>query len=533
MNIPPRVRPLLIVAVTAPVWVFMWTLIVAFWAGMWGAGNLYYGVTRDSAPAIARGLRAVAVPLSVSGRVAQVWGHLPLPRAGTMRAAAPNLRMAGQLTRTAAPLSAQLLGFDQPARYLVCALNDAELFGSGGAPLDVAVIEVSHGRFTVTESGAMTKFNPNNEPFAWPVTGGRPWYRDGKKYPIANANFHPNFPFSGRNLATAWAGLGHEPVDGVVTVDVFAVSALLSAVGPIQTQVFGEVNADNVLRKILVDAYRDLPWQTPGAMEKRQQANSQLRAQLLAKLTTRETLPGAVAAVWRTVPGRHVQAYLTTPEGQRLAEIAGLDAALTRPDGRENADLVGVFIQSGVSKLAIFGSRAIRHDVVIASDGSAQVTQRVAFTNDIPEGLSGDPTTHEGYLALIFRQKVAYRMPLAASLSSARVASGAALVAPSGIGPFADDAGGQVVWQGQDIAPHATATTIVKYRLPAGTFGASGERYRLYADPQAVVRPVALTVRVRFAAGGGRAGNGWAQQGDWLVWEGNLDRPLRLSAAAS
>lgn len=528
MKIPRRIRPLLLIAVTAPIWIASWALIWAFWVGLWGAGNLYYGITRDSAPAIARGLSGVSFPLSVAGRVAGLWGHLPAPRAATMRAAAPNLRMAGELTRAAAPLSSRLLGFDQPTRYLVCALNDAELFGSGGAPLDVAVIQVERGRLTVTESGAMTKFNPNNAPFAWSVTGGRPWYRPGKKYPMANANFHPNFPFSGRNLAAAWAGRGHDPVDGVITVDVYSVAALLSAVGPIETQVYGEVNADNVLRKVLVDSYRDLPWQIPGAMEKRQQANSELRAQLLARVTDRETLPAAIAAVWRTVPGRHVQAYLTSAENQRLAEIAGMDATLATPTA---GDLLGVFIQSGVSKLAIFQARAITHDVVVAADGSAQVTQRVSFTNDIPSGLSGDPTTDKGYLALIFRQRVAYRFPATATASSVAVSPGPALVGPTGTGPFADDVGGKVLWQGQDIAPHATTTTVIRYTLPTGTFGRSGKHYRLTADPQAVVRPVPLTVRVRFADGAGRAGDGWSRQGNWLVWQGELDRPLTLAAS--
>ena len=50
--------------------------------------------------------------------------------------------------------SPRRLGEQEPKRYLVCALNDAELFGSGGAPLFAVMVEAVRGSITIPLSGA-------------------------------------------------------------------------------------------------------------------------------------------------------------------------------------------------------------------------------------------------------------------------------------------------------------------------------------------------------------------------------------------
>lgn len=47
----------------------------------------------------------------------------------------------GRAARTAAPALPAATGADGPKRYLVAALNEAEMFGSGGALLYVAMVE--------------------------------------------------------------------------------------------------------------------------------------------------------------------------------------------------------------------------------------------------------------------------------------------------------------------------------------------------------------------------------------------------------
>lgn len=221
---------------------------------------------------------------------------------------------------------------------------------------------------------------------------------------------------------------------------------------------------------------------------------------------------------------RHIQVFATVPQIQEAAVALGADGSLATPAG----DITGVFLQSGVSKLAVFQRRTIRHEVVVEPDGSAKVSQTVVSTNAVPEGLPGDPTTHTGYLALIFRQRVAYRFPDVATHPEVSQ-SDRALIPASRQGPYEDQSGAQVMWLGQDIPPGGTSKVVLRYRLPAGTFGSRNRlRYRLTANPQAMATPVDLQVRVRFAGTSPRSRDGWAVTDGEAVWRGVLNRTVEL-----
>ena len=94
-------------------------------------------------------------------------------------------------------------------------------------------------------------------------------------------------------------------------------------------------------------------------------------------------------------------------------------------------------------------------------------------------------------------------------------------------GPFPDERGGQVLWQGHETAPGDTTTVVMEYSLPAGTFEPG--TYEVHADPQALARPAELKVTVRPAPGTTLAEPpGWSRDGVVLVWMGTLDAPRHL-----
>lgn len=522
-----RIRIVTLLFLAAPLVLTVWILLLAGSSGLWGVGNLAWGLQRQSAASISRGLSANSLAFGAAGRLASVWGVV-LPGAGRLTDIGAELTNAGRVAGLAAPVAPQVLGFERPARYMVSALNDAELFGSGGAPLDLAIVEVDRARARVVESGSVGQFNPENAPYGWPVTGSEPWYRAGKKYPFANANFHPEFPISGQNLVTAWSALGQPHVDGVVTVDVAAVAAVLRVIGPLHTEGYGEVTGESVIRKVLVDAYRELPVEVAGAMAQRQRDNSELRSALITQMEDPFTAVRALAALWSTIPARHVQAYVLDPAGQKVVVAAGAQASLATAPG----DILGVFIQSGVSKLAIFQKRTIVSEVSVHEDGSASVRQRVTFANEVPEGLAGDADAHEGYLALTFRQRAAFRIPATSIDANIIVDGSRALVGEDRTGPFPDDVGAAVLWQGQDIPPRESSTTTVRYTLPAGTFGRGGQlTYHLTANPQAMVVPATLQLTVRFDSGAPQPADGWQVSDQGATWQGTLDQTLFLGIA--
>ena len=529
------VRIALLLLMLLPVSVTLYVTTAAAWLGLWGAGNVAFAWQENSLPALSRGVEGVARSAGVLAGTMQVWGATAgwIPGGEAVRQAGQSLESASQIGLAIAPALPDALGVDGPKRYLICALNDAELFGSGGAPLDLAMIEVDRGKVTIPLSGSASGvFNPDNAPYAWEKMGGLPWYREGGNYPFANSNFHPNFPYSGPNMMSAWTSLGQPRVDGIVTVDMYAIAELLRVVGPIDSGEYGTLTPENVITKVLVDAYRRFPEDVPGAKDQRRSMNAKLRSDLLARLSDRWTALRAAKGLWGTIPGRHLQAFSADAQLQSAVRAAGADGNLATSPG----DIVGVFLQSGVSKLAVFQQRSIDHQVTVLPDGSAMVRETVCFTNAVPDGLPGDPTSYKGYTALVFRQRVAFRIPQAATGASVSVMRGRELVPEAQSGPYSDDAGAKVLWQGQDIPPGQTRTTVVEYRLPKGTFGtAGGIRYALTANPQSTVLPVELSVEVNFDGllPHVQEGSGWRMSGQRAQWQGTLDRTLTVDIGAS
>lgn len=426
---------------------------------------------------------------------------------------------------TAMPALPEALGADRPRRYLVCALNDAEVFASGGAPLTAFLVQAERGTITVPVSGQLeSELSPGNPSIVWKRKGGPPWYRAGKKYPFVNSNFHPDFRTASRDMRRAWAALDYPRVQGVITIDMGALASVLSWTGGVRTPGFGTVGSDNLVRTVLVDSYREFN-SRQGVLE-RHARNSELTQAVMSHVASPLRLLPALRGVLDAIPSRHVQASFDAPELQRAVAQLGASGALQKGSG----DVVGVYSQSGPNKLSVFQRRTISHEVQLTADGGAEVRRTVSFGNDVPEGLAGDPATYRGYLALRARMRVAYRVPLDATDFTISTGRAEALVPLDGTGPFPDDRGAQVLWQGHETAPGDVTTVEMRYTLPAGTFAAGS--YEVHADPQALTLPTTMRIRVSPAPGTELAGTeGWTRAGSDLVWSGTLDRPLHLGVS--
>lgn len=499
--------------------------------GFDGAAPMIAGTTIDTArlPDLAEPVAQVHRDLRATwAALAAVPGSGPLGRpigaiAASIEPTVADLAELSAAAEIAWPDLPQALGADGARRYLVCALNDAESFGSGGAPLSAFMVEAVRGSLSVPVSGQLeSKLSPDNPPIRWRHAGGPPWYREGKEYPFVNSNFHPDFRTAAEDMRRAWAALGYPEVEGVVTIDVSALASILEWTGGIDTPGYGRITHENLVRTILVDAYREFDSEQ-GVLE-RHARNDALVSSMLEHLTSPLALIPAMRGTMDAIPPRHVQASFRDATLQAAVDEIGATGALAEAPG----DLIGAYSQSGPNKLTVFQERTIVQRVALQADGGATVRRTITFANDVPDDLEGDPTTYRGYTALLARIRVAHRIPLTAT--DLRISTGTAigLVKPAQVGPYPDDRGGQVLWQGQDIPPGTATTVEITYRLPAGTFAPGS--YEVRADPQALPRTVALSVHV--AAPGGEDlpdTDGWTRNPEGeLVWTGQLDRPLTL-----
>ena len=493
--------------------------------GFDGEPPIVNGATIDplKAAALAKPVADVHAALAETGAaLAAVEGSGPLGRpigavADSMAGSVADLTLLAGAAEIAMPDVAEALGSTEPKRYLVAALNDAEAFGSGGAPLSAFVVQADKGSLSVPISGQLeSKLSPNNPPIEWKHEGGPPWFREGKRYPFVNSNFHPDFATASVDMRRAWAALGYPEVDGVLTVDMSALASMLAWTGAVESPGFGTITSENLLRTVLVDAYRQ--FNSPEGVIERHARNEELTKALVAHLTQPLNLMSAVRGTMDAIPPRHLQASFDAPYLQEAVDALAAGGELTAGTG----DLIAVHSQSAPNKLSVFQDRRITQEVQLTPGGGATVRRSISFTNAVPEGLEGDPSTYAGYLALRARMRVAYRLPLTATNTRITTGNSVSLVPVARTGPFPDERGGQVLWQGHETEPGDTTTVVMEYSLPAGTFEPG--TYEVHADPQALAHPAELKVTVRRAPGTTLAADPWvARDGDMLVWMGTLD----------
>jgi hypothetical protein len=491
------------------------------------------GTTIDTTrlPALAEPTAALHDALAaMQDALTAVRGTGPLGRpvgavADSLHGTIGDLTLLARAAEVSLPALPDALGEKEPKRYLICALNDAELFGSGGAPLFAVMVEAVRGSMSIPLSGQLeSKLSPLNPPIEWEHVAGPPWLRDNKRYPFVNSNFHPDFPTASQDMGRAWAALGYPEVDGVITVDVNALASILAWVGPVDAGGHGTLTADNLIPKILVDAYREFD-SVEGRAE-RHARNDQLATAFKKHLAHPMRALPAVRGALDAIPGRHIQAAFDAKELESAVGVLAARGALANRSG----DLVGVFSQSSPNKLSVFQDRRIVQTVTLKADGGADVRRVVTLHNAIPPGAKGDPTLSEGYSALRARLRVAHRVPLNAQDPLLTTRDPSALVPATRNGPFPDGSGGQVMWQGHEIPAGSEVTVEIDYSLPSGTFAPGS--YQVSADPQALTIPAQLEIVV-IPAPGERipSGDGWTQTEGSTTWTGTLDRPLHLEVS--
>ena len=446
-------------------------------------------VLRRHVGSAAAGLRAAEQELS------EVDGDLPgLSRvAETRDATLGEVRPARRALDRADVVLGRLpaaLGAERAKRYLLAISNESELRASGGAPLSVTVLTLDDG---VISSSPSVQAEDLPSELSWHGVPGSPFNQaDGMRTDrFANASFHPDFRTAARDLMGAARAAGFPRLAGVVSVDVRAVSEVLRVTGPLPSPAYGDVTADNVGQKLLVDAYATYA----DDQDVRQGLNDELRTALLGRLLAGEGTVPVLRALGDSARGRHVQVFSTDPVLED--EITALGGAGAVRTGRH--DVVGVFSQNGNgSKVDVFQRRDIRLRARVAADGSARVTQTVDVVNDVPSERKARRGRF-GYLTGWSRN--AYFVYLPDQATSPRLSSptDGFAVDPFGAETWIDDGHGQRLGRVVGaLPPGAEGRIELSYRLPAGAFTDTEGNllYRGRALAQPLWRPAALQVEV-------------------------------------
>jgi len=421
-----------------------------------------------------------------------------------------------------APVLPQALGADGPRRYLVAVGNQAEMRASFGAPLTLLMVEFDDGRISIPVKGQTSTelFPPLNAPVQWFGPAYNPFFKGNQRNrPFVVTNTHPNMVFSAQEMAGAWTGGNYPDVDGIVTLDLTTIAAVLEATGPIESPVYGTVDADQIGEILLIDAYQEFGQDDAVA---RQEANQQLLDDLLGRILSGDDLVNVAQAVASTAPGRHFQVWMKDNRLEQLAVNAGAAGIVDDP---QTGDWSAMYTQNGnQSKVDVFQQRNQLVVVNLSEDGGARVRQQLTLTNATPPDRPEGPPERIGYETSWLKNAYMVYVPNAARNYRVDYPQ------DFNVRPFAghgrrqlgggwiDDGLGNTMIRVVGWTPPGGQTAItVSYDLPPGTFTTNASptdpqtdgpeptslEYRIRAEPQALFIAPTLTVQVTPPAGWG------------------------------
>lgn len=272
----------------------------------------------------------------------------------------------------------RILGSESPQRYAIFMLSNAESRAAGGFPGSFAIVRTEKGTVSVERVGR-TASELSAGPLALttdPEFDNR--FGFDRPYRIGSLFMTPDFPTTGALMAQALPQLGAGEVDGVITVDPFALKVLLEVTGPVRVSEWPtEINADNVIQTLLFDQYVKLD-----------RARGEFQGEM-AKVILDRLLDGAlprpdrfIAELSPIMRGRHLQFYSRAPDVQRFFRQAKVAGAVPPADG----DSFQLITQNLIgNKIDWFLQRELSYRVVYDPNaGEAKITATIKLTNKAP-----------------------------------------------------------------------------------------------------------------------------------------------------
>ncbi len=198
-------------------------------------------------------------------------------------------RLTGAVGVAAAPLEQiapaaealpTVLGADGPRNILVMLQNNAELRTAGGISGSFALLRADNGSVSLVDQADSSDFPGQTEPVAPVPASTTELYGDRVGRFVQNATMPSSFPVTAELVTAWWSTRSDVSPDAVISLDMPAVAAMLHAAGPVVLPDGTELNSDNVVQKLLVDAYLELDRDQQTALQ--QQLTATLFATVLS-----------------------------------------------------------------------------------------------------------------------------------------------------------------------------------------------------------------------------------------------------------
>lgn len=277
----------------------------------------------------------------------------------------------------------ELLGADGPRTYVVMFQNNAELRSLGGSATTFAEVTLDNGVIGApVVNPAAYNMRPHPEFSVIPVSEEfEDIYRLSLGRFIANATLRPSEQTAAQIVQAEWARMYGKDVDGVISMDGGALSALLQVVGPITLSTGDVVDAGTVLPLLFNGVYERFNSGDVVADDAAQGViYSETVAQTFARLASGQFDPALLFSTMATAAEQNHTSVWFADEAERtvLAGTALAAEGLRPASGAE--DVVGVYLNDQVgSKLNYYLASSVTTGTAQCGAAS-QVVHRVTLS---------------------------------------------------------------------------------------------------------------------------------------------------------
>jgi Protein of unknown function (DUF4012) len=275
------------------------------------------------------------------------------------------------------------LGGQGPRNYLLAAENQAEMRDQG-AILSVGQIHTVNGHLSMDTPTSVNDY-PITHPVDYPIPAGteKVFGIDQPTLLWQSANLTADFPWSGGDLVAMYRQATGVSDNGVVAIDVHALSGLLSLSGPVSVPgISVPVSSQNAQSLLLNTLYKRY---SSGSQTGRKDALAAVARASISRLDQEHVDPASLAHVLATeVAGRHLLVYDAQPNLEAIVRRYGASGAVDTTDPTRTFHLA--VENATATKLDYFIATSIHQRVVLLPSGAADVFTTVTVTNNAPSG---------------------------------------------------------------------------------------------------------------------------------------------------
>jgi hypothetical protein len=296
--------------------------------------------------------------------------------------ALPAVRSADEMLR-ALPAFA---GIDSPRHYLLGPQNSAELRGSGGLLTTFSIVTIDDGLITLVpfrDIREIPVLGPKDT--TWPSPELEDIYDSYNAAGSArNATATLDGPTASLFLENLWNDTMPNPIDGVILVDVQALSYLVDATGPLEVaDVPHDLTKRNVVSFVANEAYGLIQDQ-----DVRKNYVGVVGQAIFEAFLKKAGGDRGLRAVIKAAADGHILVNTVDPQVETAFRSAGISGSLGSVGGSGGSgggNFLGVAVNNTAgNKLDYYMQRDVNYDVTLGADGTASAATTVAFRNDAP-----------------------------------------------------------------------------------------------------------------------------------------------------